>query len=144
MGPWALGPWDRASWDPRDTGTLGPWDWASWDPKDPGTKFLFSFLYNFYIYIKKRDARVPGSQGPSVPGVPRGPVPGSLGPRGPWSQEVLGLGLHGGPALGSHGGLLVAGQPAGQLAGRGTLTLSEKRSSIPITQDFQLKTRKFR
>ena len=54
MGPHGtLGPWDRASWDPRDsgtlghwdpgtlgpwdTGTLGPWDRASWDPRDPGT-----------------------------------------------------------------------------------------------------------
>ena len=37
----------------------------------------------------------------------------------------------------------LAGQPAGQLAGRGTLTLSEKNSSIPITQDFRRKNRSF-
>ena len=54
MGPHGtLGPWDRASWDPRDSGTLGhwdpgtlgpgllgpqgPWDRASWDPRDTGT-----------------------------------------------------------------------------------------------------------
>ena len=34
--PGALGPWDRASWDPRDTGTLGHWDPGTLGPGQLG------------------------------------------------------------------------------------------------------------
>ena len=68
--PGALGPWDRASWDPRDTGTLG-----HWDPRDPGTGL----------------PGTPGTLGPGLLGPQGHWDPGTLGP------GLLGPGAPGGP-----------------------------------------------